>query len=79
VGKERPCFPRNTSTEYTEFQIEGILAYFTHLKCQKCIEDDVGDVGYIFTPKITPWYVLSTLLCKNMTPNAWYLKVFKIC
>jgi hypothetical protein len=34
-------------------QIEGVLAYFTHLKYKKCIEDDVGrDVGYVFTKKI---------------------------
>jgi hypothetical protein len=32
-------------------QIEGILAYFTHLKCQKCIGDDVGDFKYVFTNK----------------------------
>jgi hypothetical protein len=25
-------------------QIEGVLAYFTHLKCQKRIGDDVGDL-----------------------------------
>jgi hypothetical protein len=24
-----------------------VLAYFTHLKCQKCIGDDVGDFKYI--------------------------------
>jgi hypothetical protein len=41
-------------------QIEGVVAYFTHLECQKRIGDDVGDLKY----------VLSTLLCKNMTPNA---------
>jgi hypothetical protein len=23
--------------------MEGVLAYFTHLKCQKRIKDDVGD------------------------------------
>jgi hypothetical protein len=35
-------------------EIEGVLAYFTHLKCQKFIGDDVGDlkIKYIFTPKI---------------------------
>jgi hypothetical protein len=30
-------------------QIEGVLAYFTHLKCQKRIGEDVGDFKYIFT------------------------------
>jgi hypothetical protein len=40
-------------------QIEGILAYFTHLKCQKHIGDDVGDFKYVFTQtkkmvKMTP-------------------------
>jgi hypothetical protein len=29
--------------------VEGVLAYFTHLKCQKRIGDDVGDFKYIFT------------------------------
>jgi hypothetical protein len=28
-------------------QVEGILAYFTHLKCQKRIGDDVGDFKYV--------------------------------
>jgi hypothetical protein len=32
-------------------QIEGVLAYFTHLKCQKRIGDDVGDLKYVFTKK----------------------------
>jgi hypothetical protein len=41
-----------------------------HLKCQKRIGDDVGDLKYIFTKKLPAWYVLSNLLCKNMTPNA---------
>jgi hypothetical protein len=36
----------------TGLQIEDILAYFTHIKCQKCIGDDVGDVRYVFTQKI---------------------------
>jgi hypothetical protein len=34
--------------------MEYILVYFTHLKCQKHIEDyvhDVGDVRYVFTTK----------------------------
>jgi hypothetical protein len=49
--------------------------YFTHLKRDKRIGDDVGDVRYVFTEieekeKKLPRYVLSTLLCKNMTPNA---------
>jgi hypothetical protein len=31
------------------------IAYFTHLKCQKHIGDDVGDFKYIFTKmKMTP-------------------------
>jgi hypothetical protein len=42
------------------FRLEGVLAYFMHLKCQKRIGDDVGDLIY----------VLCNLLCKNMTPNA---------
>jgi hypothetical protein len=33
---------------YTGLQIEGVLAYFTHLKHQKCIGDDVGDFKYVF-------------------------------
>jgi hypothetical protein len=32
-------------------QIKGVLAYFTHLKCQKRIGDDVGDLKYVFTKK----------------------------
>jgi hypothetical protein len=32
-------------------QIEGVLVYFTHLRCQKHIEDDVGDVRYVSTQK----------------------------
>jgi hypothetical protein len=33
-------------------QIEGVLAYFTHLRCQKRIVDDVGDLKYVFTKKL---------------------------
>jgi hypothetical protein len=33
-------------------QIEGVLAYFTHLKRQKRIGDDVRDFKYVFTKKI---------------------------
>jgi hypothetical protein len=29
-------------------QIEGVLVYFTHLKCQKCIGDDGGDLKYVW-------------------------------
>jgi hypothetical protein len=32
-------------------QIEGALAYFMHLKCQKRIGDDVGNLKYVFTKK----------------------------
>jgi hypothetical protein len=32
-------------------QIEGVLAYFTHLKCQKRIGDDVVDLKYDFYKK----------------------------
>jgi hypothetical protein len=35
----------------TGLQIEGVLAYFTNLKCQKRIGDDVGALKYIFTKK----------------------------
>jgi hypothetical protein len=39
------------STRHAEagLQIEGVLAYFAHVKHQKCIGDDVGDVRYVFT------------------------------
>jgi hypothetical protein len=41
------CMPRyNFYTYWTHgpgLQIEGVLAYFTHLKCQKRIGDDVGE------------------------------------
>jgi hypothetical protein len=30
-------------------QIEGVLVYFTYLKHQKRIGDDVGDLKYVFT------------------------------
>jgi hypothetical protein len=45
--------------------IEGVLAYFTRLKCQKRIGDDVGDIKYVFTKQnffcFLLWkYVLST-------------------
>jgi hypothetical protein len=39
------------TSENTGLQIEGVLAYFTHLICQKYIGDDVGDVRYVFTKK----------------------------
>jgi hypothetical protein len=29
----------------------GRLAYFMHLKCQKHIEDDVGNLKYVFAKK----------------------------
>jgi hypothetical protein len=32
-------------------QIEGVLAYFTHLECQKRIGDDVRDFKYVFIKK----------------------------
>jgi hypothetical protein len=51
----------------TGLQIEGVLAYFMHLKRQKRIGDDVGDLKYVFTKKKK---ILSTLLFTNMTPNA---------
>jgi hypothetical protein len=35
---------RRLDLSYTGLQIEGVLAYFTHLKCQKHIGDDVGDL-----------------------------------
>jgi hypothetical protein len=36
---------------YSGLQIDGVLAYFTYLKCQKRIGDDVGDLKYVFTKK----------------------------
>jgi hypothetical protein len=75
-------------------QIEGVLAYFTQIKCQKHIGDDLGDLKYVFTKKKRSflwkwpyWYILSNLLCKNMTPTALkcillpykYLKFVKKC
>jgi hypothetical protein len=58
-----PCAPG--------FQIEGVLAYFMHLKCQKCIGDDVGDVRYDFTNKIFLKFVLV-----KMTPDMFYLPYY---
>jgi hypothetical protein len=37
------------------------LRYFTHLKCQKRIGDDVGDLKYLLTKKI-----------KNDQPDTFY-------
>jgi hypothetical protein len=37
----------------SELQIEVVLAYFTHLKCQIRTGDDVGDLKYVFTKKTT--------------------------
>jgi hypothetical protein len=39
------------SVPSTGLLIEGVLAYFTNLKCQKCIGDDVGDLKYVLTKK----------------------------
>jgi hypothetical protein len=44
-------------------QIEGVLAYFTHLKCQKRIGDDVADLKSVFYKKMLFfWGVKMTLL-----------------
>jgi hypothetical protein len=54
-----------------------ILLYFNIL----VIDGDVR-IFYFFLVKMTPWYVLSTLLCKNAKCLNMYLitlKVFKIC
>jgi hypothetical protein len=77
--------------QYAGLKIEGVLAYFTQLKCQKCIGDDVGDSKYVL-PK-NKFFV-----CENDPPDTFYppyyariydskclkmylitLKVFKIC
>jgi hypothetical protein len=72
-------------------QIEGVLAYFTHLKCQKRIGDDVGDLKYVFTKNKTNKFVKMTHLIRfiqlimqeyNSKCLKMYLitlKVFKIC
>jgi hypothetical protein len=39
----------------TGLQIEGILAYFTQLKCQKRIGDYVGGLKYLFTILFFCW------------------------
>jgi hypothetical protein len=42
----------STCTIYVSCQIEGALAYFTHINRQKrIVEDDVGEVKYVFTTK----------------------------
>jgi hypothetical protein len=48
-----PCIPERTSrlTWGSSRALEGVLAYFMHLKCQKHIGDDVGDLKYVFTNK----------------------------
>jgi hypothetical protein len=46
-------------------QIEGVLAYFTHLKCQKRIGDDVGELKYVFITK------KSYFLSENYQPDTF--------
>jgi hypothetical protein len=50
----------------TGLQIEGVLAYFMHLICQKRIGDDVGVVRYVFTPP------KNVLFCDNIPPDMLY-------
>jgi hypothetical protein len=42
---------RQVIGQYSGLQMEGVLAYFMHLKQQKRIGDDVGDFKYVFTKK----------------------------
>jgi hypothetical protein len=42
------------------------LAYFAHLKCQKRIEDDVGDLKNTFLPKKKFFF------CENDQPDTFY-------
>jgi hypothetical protein len=76
-------------------QIEGVFAYFTQLKCQKRIGDDVGDLKYVFTKKkkfkkitflvkITPLIRFIQLIMQEYDSKCLKmylitLKVFKIC
>jgi hypothetical protein len=43
-------------------QIEGVLAYFMHLKCQKRIGDDVGDLKCFY----------QMFFCENDPPDTFY-------
>jgi hypothetical protein len=62
-------------------QIEGVLAYFTHLKWQKCIEDDVR---YVFTKNKTKFFwgendpLVRFIQSKCLKMDLINLKVFKI-
>jgi hypothetical protein len=65
--------------------------YFTHLKCQKCIGDDVGDLKYVFTTKkifflvkMTPLIRFIQLIMQENDSKCLKmclitLKVYKIC
>jgi hypothetical protein len=69
--------------------IEGVLAYFTHLKCQKRIEDDVADVQkkiFFFCCEIVTrplvrfiHLVMQEYDSRCLKMYLITLKVFKIC
>jgi hypothetical protein len=74
-------------------QIEGVLMYFTHLKCQKRIGDDVGYFKYVtrkakqklfFLLKMAPLICFIQLIMQEYDSKCLKmylitLKVFKIC
>jgi hypothetical protein len=74
-------------------QIEDVLAYFTHLKCQKRIGDDVEELKYVFTKTKTKFFcendplmrlrlihlIMQEFDSKCLKMYLITLKVFKIC
>jgi hypothetical protein len=64
---------------FTGLQIEGILAYFTRLKCQKRIGDDVGDLKYVFTKKKFLFVKMTRLICFiQLIMQEYYSKCLKM-
>jgi hypothetical protein len=57
------------------------LAYFTHLKCQKCIGDDVGDLKYVvfFFVKRFIQLIMQEYDSKCLKMYLITYKVYKIC
>jgi hypothetical protein len=78
-----------TGIPVSGLQIEGLLAYFTHINRQKRIEDDVGEVKYVlpqkklflgkWPPDIFIHLIMQEYDSKCLKMHIITLKVFKIC